>query len=153
MGFVLIAANAVFAGALALEYLAARGLLFRPEPDWLDQYDSGRMAFVSIATGFGLLVTAVVALAALVVLVVRAAKPTILGWLALAAHAALLVMIWTGAAVPDSAPEFWYRLAIFGSCAATGIVAGLRLPSVRHGGAVEPGADALSSAEAARARQ
>lgn len=150
MGFVLIATNAVLAGALALEYRAARSLLDRPETDWLDQYDSGRMAFVSIATMLGMLATTVVALAALVVLVVRAAKPTILGWLALAAHAALLVMIWTGAAVPGSAQEFWYRLAIFGSCAATGIVAGLRLPSARRGRSADASSDAPSSIEAVR---
>lgn len=152
MGFILIAANAVLAGALALEYRAARSLLLRPETDWLDQYDSGRMAFVSIATMLGLTVTTVVVLAALVVIVFRAAKPTVLGWLALAAHAALLVMIWTGSATPDSATEFWYRLAVYGSCAATGIVAGLRLLPARRGAAVEPSRDAPSPHEAVRTR-
>jgi len=123
----LIVSNWALAIALFLEYLAAQNLLRDVQANWQDEYDSGSMAFAALPVMLWLVVTTVVALAALFGLIIRRVRSAPLGWVTLLAHLALLAGVVSGPAAPGSATSFWAHLAILTACAVTGVVAGAHL--------------------------
>lgn len=123
----LIVSGGTLTVLLVCELISARGLLQTPGANWYDQYHRGTMAWIPVATTFVLVAVTFLELVSLAVLATARVRLTRPMWALLLAHLVLLLWVWVGAGVPQSAAEYWVQLVVWTACSVTGIATGVAL--------------------------